>query len=57
MLFRSFPELPTSVYDSSESEAKLQLNRMILRACEPKPEDRYQTMEELVTDLRGLFTG
>ncbi|MBI3871273.1 MAG: CHASE2 domain-containing protein [Verrucomicrobia bacterium] len=52
---RRFPELPTSVYESDESSEKLRINRIILRACEPRPEDRYGTADELAADLRSLL--
>ena len=52
---RRFPELPTAVYESEESAIKLRLNRVILRACEIRPEDRYLTAEALATDLRACL--
>ncbi|MBM3847059.1 MAG: CHASE2 domain-containing protein [Verrucomicrobia bacterium] len=53
---RRFPELPTALYDAPDSELRMMLNRTILRACEPRPEDRYQTAEELAADLRLILS-
>jgi CHASE2 domain-containing sensor protein len=51
---RRFPELPTALYDGADSAERMQLNRIILRACEPRPADRYATAAEMQADLRGL---
>lgn len=51
---RRFPELPTALYDAGDSAERMQLNRIILRACEPGPEDRYRTAAEVRADLQEL---
>ncbi|HAM73498.1 MAG TPA: hypothetical protein DCM86_17840 [Verrucomicrobiales bacterium] len=53
---RRFPELPTALYDASDAAERLQLNRIVLRACEPDPADRYATAAEMKADLEDLAT-
>lgn len=51
---RRFPELPTALYDSQDITERMQLNRIIIKACEPRPEDRYATAAEMHADLKNL---
>lgn len=51
---RRFPELPTALYDSQDIAERMQLNRIIIKACEPRPEDRYATAAEMHADLKAL---
>lgn len=51
---RRFPELPTALYESEDITARMELNRIIIRACEPNPEDRYVTAAEMSADLEEL---
>lgn len=52
-----FPELPTELKDSPDREAMIQFNEVVLKACEEDPSLRYQTAEELRTDLELLKSG
>ena len=52
-----FPELPTLLKDSPEKEALVQFNELVLKACEEDPKRRYQTAEEMLTDLWTLKSG
>jgi CHASE2 domain-containing sensor protein len=51
---RRFPELPTALYESEDITARMELNRIIIRACEPNPENRYTTAAEMSADLAEL---
>ena len=51
---RRFPELPTALYDAADITERMQLNKIILRACEPSPEDRYRTAAEMRAELQDL---
>ena len=50
-----FPELPTSLVDGKD-DGPVQLNLIILKACEMDVRKRYQTAAELVADLQDLQT-
>ena len=50
-----FPELPTSLVDSKDDGA-MQLNLIILKACEMDIRKRYQTAAEILADLMDLRT-
>ena len=49
-----FPELPTSLADRTDSAALVQLNSIILKACEENVGKRYQSASELRADLLDL---
>jgi CHASE2 domain-containing sensor protein len=49
-----FPELPTSFADRTDSAALIQLNSIILKACEENVRKRYQSASELRADLLDL---
>jgi hypothetical protein len=49
-----FPELPTGVLDAGDEARLLQINRVILHACEPEVSRRYQTAAELATALETI---
>lgn len=51
---RRFPELPTALYESDDITERMQLNRIIIHACEPRPEDRYPTAAEMRKELLEL---
>ncbi|MSR66701.1 MAG: serine/threonine protein kinase [Pedosphaera sp.] len=51
-----FPELPTFAGEPG-SEAFLELNAILLRACEPDSRRRYATAEKMLVDLRALADG
>jgi serine/threonine protein kinase len=50
-----FPELPTSLVDGKDDGA-VQLNLIILKACEMEIRKRYQTAAEMLLDLVDLQT-
>ena len=52
----SFPTLPTDLDQRSDFEDLLRLNPVILRACEPNPENRYRSAQELHRALEELTT-
>jgi CHASE2 domain-containing sensor protein len=49
-----FPELPTALPDTDDVPTFQRFNRIILKACERKVSDRYQTAAELYQDLLEL---
>jgi serine/threonine protein kinase len=49
-----FPDLPSSHSQRPDAEDLLELNRMILKACEPVVQRRYASTQSLVADLRRL---
>lgn len=51
-----FPELPTNIFDRVEQHELMQLNRIILKACEPNPLQRYQTAAALSADLLAQWS-
>ena len=52
-----FPQLPASVRELPESEALLDLNEVIIRACAPEPRHRYATAAQLQADLKSFLAG
>lgn len=54
---REFPQLPPDIADMAHSAAILELNEVLLRACEKEPARRYQTAGELHQDLAWLERG
>lgn len=52
-----FPELPGDLKDHPEAKALVQLNEIILKACEDDPKQRYQTAAALREDLLMLEAG
>ena len=44
---KSFPKLPTTLASRSDAKALLELNEILLKACDPDPNRRYQHAEEL----------
>jgi len=54
---QDFPALPTEWIEAEEIPKLMELNEVILRACEKDPADRYQSMEELEADLVLLQSG
>jgi CHASE2 domain-containing sensor protein len=49
-----FPELPTAVIEGATSDALLALNRIIMKACENDPRQRYQSAAAFRADLIEL---
>jgi len=54
---QEFPELPSEVSQSSDSRGVLELNEIILRACDPVPERRYRDASAILADLVVLQSG
>jgi len=54
---RNFPEPPTLVADFPERELFLELNEVIIRACETNLRTRYHSAEEIHSDLALLLSG
>ena len=52
-----FPELPSLVDGGSEKNHLLELNQIILKACQNDPRRRYQSAQEMLADLRVLEHG
>ena len=46
-----YPDLPTSVMEGPPNAELLQLNEIILKACESDAKRRYQSAAELGADL------
>lgn len=54
---QEFPQLPPDLKRLPDQKALLELNEIILRACEPHPEHRYRDGAELLVDLERLSAG
>jgi WD40 repeat protein len=54
---QAFPQLPTRLHDLQDREEYLELNAVILKACEEDLNQRYQTAEDLRADLLLLEAG
>ena len=54
---QKFPELPSNVGLTGDSEQFLELNEIILKACEPEASRRYQNAREMLTELELLDAG
>jgi WD40 repeat protein len=54
---KSFPVLPTVVDQLPELDEFLELNEVIVRACEREPSLRYPTAQAMQSDLQALAQG
>ncbi len=54
---QEFPQLPPDLKALPDHPLLLGLNRIILRACDPSPGDRYSDGSALLADLETLRTG
>src|ERR1039458_4329788 len=54
---QEFPQLPPDLQSHPEYTALLELNEIILKACEPDPHLRYQSAEAIGDDLELLGVG
>jgi WD40 repeat protein len=52
-----FPELPTQLRADPEREALVELNEIVLKACERDPAKRYQSAKEMHAELAMLQAG
>ena len=50
----AYPEMPSKVDDTEETPDFLRLRKIIARACEDNPAERYQSATELRDALRAL---
>jgi WD40 repeat protein len=53
----AFPELPGDLPEQSEVQQLVELNTVLLKACQPNPRARYQTAEAMHADLLMLQHG
>lgn len=54
---QEFPELPTALQEIEDREGLVELNEIILKACESDPTKRYRSAEEMHADLALLQAG
>jgi serine/threonine protein kinase len=54
---QEFPNLPSRIGELSDGEGFLELNEVVLRACQVDPRERYQTAEAMADDLALLASG
>lgn len=54
---QQFPEYPTNVAELPDRAALAELNEVLVRACAPRVQDRYQTAAEMHADLALLQSG
>lgn len=54
---QAFPKLPAGFNHLPDRRALLELNEVLLRACEPLPEKRYRDGAALLADLEKLKAG
>ena len=54
---QEFPEPATGLGLDAESKALMELNAVLLKACAPRPQERYSTAEEMNADLALLHSG
>lgn len=52
-----FPRLPPNVRERDDVRALLELNEVFLKACQPNPQDRYASAQEMLDDLMLLHAG
>jgi len=53
----AFPELPANLAEQSEGAQLVELNSVLLKACQPDPRARYQTAAQMHADLQLLQQG
>jgi serine/threonine protein kinase len=49
-----YPELPDDLQNTADASALILLNKMILKACRARPWHRYQTAQEMMSDLQAF---
>ena len=54
---KDWPELPTLLADLPERKELLELNAIVVRACRDNPGERYQSAEEMRSDLLLMQSG
>ena len=53
---QDFPEIPTDLPSREDKELFMQLNAVVLKACDPNPARRFKTASHLLTALNGIQT-
>ncbi len=53
----AFPQLPADLAEQSEADQLVELNAVLLKACQPDPNRRYASAEAMRTDLELLDRG
>jgi CHASE2 domain-containing sensor protein/class 3 adenylate cyclase len=51
---KRFPELPTTILDRPDKKVLLELNHVLLKACDDDPRARYQSAAEMHADLQRI---
>src|SRR5262249_52319562 len=54
---QDFPDPMTRIRETADSEAMLEMNAILLKACAANLRDRYQSAEEMNADLALLQSG
>jgi WD40 repeat protein len=54
---QDFPRLPSDLMTREDADAVIELNEIVLRACDPEPAKRYATAQKLLDDLLLLQAG
>ena len=54
---QDFPRLPPDLMDRADANAVIELNDVVLRACDPDPQNRYASAQEMLDDLLLLQAG
>jgi hypothetical protein len=52
-----YPELPAEMGSAAEARELIQFNKIVLKACRTNPRLRYQSAEELMSDLLAFHFG
>ena len=53
----AFPALPSDLAEQTEVPQLVELNAILLKACQPDPRERYQSAEEMLAELELLREG
>lgn len=54
---QQFPELPAGLFSSPDASRFLELNEIIVKACDPNRERRYATAAEMLGELQFIESG
>ena len=53
----AFPALPPDLAEQTEAQQLVELNAVLLKACQPDPRERYQSAEAMQAELELLRVG
>src|SRR5207249_10249654 len=53
----AFPELPSDLAEQTDAQQLVELNAILLKACQNDVRERYQSAEEMLADLLLLLSG